>query len=288
MLHHAQADDLTALVNLLQNRRRVFVLTGAGCSTESGIPDYRDCKGQWKQVQRIQYRDFMEKPEARQRYWARSMIGWKRFAVAQPNPGHYALAGMEDLGVVGQLVTQNVDRLHQRAGARAVIDLHGRLDTVTCLNCQVETTRNAAQRRLELQNPRFAHPGAEMAPDGDAHVEDKLLAEFVVPECEACGGLLKPSVVFFGESVPRARVDSAMQALFEADAMLVVGSSLMIYSGYRFCRAAVEQHIPIAAVNLGQTRADHQLSVKVQDNCAKVLPELVARLARFLPRGAFE
>lgn len=288
MLNNARADDLNALFDLLQSRRRVFVLTGAGCSTESGIPDYRDSAGQWKQRQPIQFREFVDKPEARQRYWARSMVGWQRFAAAQPNPSHQALARLEALGAVSQLVTQNVDRLHQRAGSRAVIDLHGRLDQVACLSCHRESARKTMQHRLEHQNPGFAYTDAETAPDGDAHVADKTIGEFVVPQCESCGGVLKPSVVFFGEAVPRPRVERAMQALFESDAMLVAGSSLMVYSGYRFCVAAAERNIPIAAVNLGRTRADGQLSIKVQESCSTALPRLAASLARLPPRDAIQ
>ena len=280
MLNNARVNDLDTLCNLLQDRRRVFVLTGAGCSTESGIPDYRDATGQWKQRQPIQYREFVDKPEARRRYWARSMIGWRRFAAAQPNASHQALARLETLGFVSQLVTQNVDRLHQGAGSRAVIDLHGRLDKVACLACQRETARKTMQQRLERQNPHFSPTSVRAAPDGDAHIADDALGEFVVPECEACGGILKPTVVFFGESVPRTRVTRAMQALFDSDVMLVAGSSLMVYSGYRFCVAAAERNIPIAAVNLGQTRADDQLSIKIQESCATALPRLVEDLAR--------
>jgi len=288
VLNNAQGDDLNALFDLLQNRRRVFVLTGAGCSTESGIPDYRDHTGQWKQRQPVQYREFVDKPEARRRYWARSMVGWRRFAAAQPNPSHQALARLEDMGLVSQLVTQNVDRLHQKAGSRTVIDLHGRLDKVACLSCHRETARKAMQQRLEGENPQFAPTVAKAAPDGDAHVADDAVGELAVPECEACGGVLKPTVVFFGESVPRARVTRAMQALLESDVMLVAGSSLMLYSGYRFCVAATERQIPIVAVNLGQTRADDQLSIKVQDSCATALPRLVEDLARLSLHNAVQ
>jgi NAD-dependent SIR2 family protein deacetylase len=256
----------------------LFVLTGAGCSTESGIPDYRDAEGQWKVRQRTQFREFVDKTEARQRYWARSMVGWTRFAAARPNPSHLALAALENRGIIRQLVTKNVDGLHQDAGSRSVIDLHGRLDTVSCLSCHRGLKRSSLQLELESLNPRFARLEAISAPDGDAHLNDLDLEGFCVPVCAFCRGTLKPSVVFGGESVPRARVERAMQALNDSDAMLVAGSSLMDYSGFRFCKAAWGRNIPVASVNLGKTRADKQLTVKIRGLCSQVLSDLLARL----------
>ncbi len=211
--------DLDSLTDFLAPRRRLFVLTGAGCSTESGIPDYRDADGQWKHRQPMQYREFVGSHEARQRYWSRSLVGWRRIAGAEPNAAHQALARLENAGRVCCLVTQNVDRLHHRAGSRALIDLHGRLDRVEC-----------------------------------------------------------PAVVFFGENVPRRRVDRAFAALDEADAVLVAGSSLMVFSGYRFARAAAERGVPLALLNLGRTRADAEATLKVEGRCGEVLPRLVERL----------
>jgi len=268
---------LDELLRLLERRSSLFVLTGAGCSTSSGIPDYRDGAGQWKRRRPIQYQDYLASQPARQRYWARSMAGWPRFRSAEPNQAHRALAALEQAGHIHQLVTQNVDGLHQRAGSRRVIDLHGRLDRLDCQGCGRGYSREGFQQRLEGLNPEFAYPPALCAPDGDAELEGVDFTHFRVPPCEHCGGLLKPSVVFFGEGVPAARVRHAFQRLAEADAMLVVGSSLMVYSGYRFCRAAASQGKPIAAINLGRTRADPELTLKLNAACG---PEL-ARLAEY-------
>lgn len=272
--------QLNALQAFIERHPQLFVLTGAGLSTASGIPDYRDADGQWKHAQPIQYRDFIDSEAARRRYWSRSLVGWPRFAAARPSAAHEALAALERLGHVAQLVTQNVDGLHQRAGSARVIDLHGRLDRVDCLDCGARWSRNAVQEMLLAFNPGFdaAVAGAASAPDGDAHLELDDASRFRLPVCGRCGGLLKPAVVFFGESVPRIRVDTASRALTEADAVLVIGSSLMVYSGFRFCRAAAEQGKPIAAVNLGRTRADELLELKIALPCDQALAALVERL----------
>ncbi|MGB0723043.1 MAG: NAD-dependent protein deacetylase [Gammaproteobacteria bacterium] len=255
--------DPRALRAFVQAHPRLFVLTGAGVSTGSGIPDYRDARGEWKRPAPVQYREFVDHPHTRQRYWARSLVGWPWFADAKPNTAHRQLVDLEQAGHVHQLVTQNVDRLHQRAGSRRVIDLHGRLDRVVCLSCGHRSDRAPLQERLKLENPGFARQVAEIGPDGDAYLEGVDFSAFLVPDCDACGGLLKPDVVFFGESVPRERVDQALSALARADGLLVLGSSLMVYSGFRYCRFAAENGIPIAAVNLGRTRADDLLDLKV-------------------------
>jgi NAD-dependent SIR2 family protein deacetylase len=262
------------LARFLLAHPRMFVLTGAGCSTRSGIPDYRDTAGTWKRRPPVDYRDFMGSQGARQRYWRRSLLGWPSFARARPNSAHTALADLEAGGFVHQLVTQNVDGLHQRAGSRRVIDLHGRLDTVACQRCGHRLTRAAVQRRLRELNPQIPERQAIPAPDGDVELPVEENAGFVVPDCQVCGGILKPDVVFFGESVPRVRVESACARLREADALLVVGSSLMVYSGFRFCRAAADRGTPIAAINLGRTRADALFSLKVTAPCGPVLAEL--------------
>ena len=212
--------------------------------------------------------------KTRSRYWARSLVGWRRFGRAQPNGTHAALARLEANDRVEVLLTQNVDGLHQAAGSDNVIDLHGRLDTVRCLACEARTPRDAFQRALEALNPDWLSLDALDAPDGDADLEGLDFAAFRVPDCEVCGGLLKPDVVFFGENVPRERVERATHALEDADAMLVVGSSLMVYSGYRFARAAERARKPIAALNLGRTRADDLLSLKIEADCAAVLGAL--------------
>ena len=264
------------LEDFISAHRRLFVLTGAGCSTGSGIPDYRDEQGAWKRTPPVTYQAFVGDGITRRRYWARSLVGWPRIAQAQPNAAHRALAALEAQGRCSQLLTQNVDGLHQAAGSRAVIDLHGRLDAVVCLGCGASSSRADVQRRLAEANPAWAGLAAGAAPDGDADLEDRDFATFQVPACDACGGMLKPDVVFFGENVPRARVDAAMARLAQADAMLVVGSSLMVYSGLRFVHAAVRAQIPVAAVNLGRTRADDLLRFRMAAPCGDALRFLLA------------
>lgn len=259
------------LEDFIAAHRRLFVLTGAGCSTGSGIPDYRDEQGAWKRTPPVTYQAFVGDGITRRRYWARSLVGWPRIAQAQPNAAHRALAALEARGRCSQLLTQNVDGLHQAAGSRAVIDLHGRLDAVVCLGCGASSSRADVQRRLAEANPAWAGLAAGAAPDGDADLEDRDFATFQVPACDGCGGMLKPDVVFFGENVPRARVDAAMARLAQADAMLVVGSSLMVYSGLRFVHAAVRAQIPVAAVNLGRTRADDLLRFRMAAPCGDAL-----------------
>src|SRR5215469_10146048 len=194
-------DDL--LREFIQRHARLFVLTGAGCSTDSGIPDYRDADGGWKRAQPVQYRAFMDEPATRKRYWARSLVGWQRFRRAQPNDAHRALAALEHQGGVGLLVTQNVDRLHQAAGSSNVVDLHGRLDLVRCMGCEARLPREEMQRELLARNPEWTDLGdGRVAPDGDADLDRLDFSGFEVPECPSCGGLLKPDVVFYGESVP--------------------------------------------------------------------------------------
>lgn len=264
------------LEDFIAAHRRLFVLTGAGCSTGSGIPDYRDEQGAWKRTPPVTYQAFVGDGITRRRYWARSLVGWPRIAQAQPNAAHRALAALEAQGRCSQLLTQNVDGLHQAAGSRAVIDLHGRLDAVVCLGCGASSSRADVQRRLAEANPAWAGLAAGAAPDGDADLEDRDFATFQVPACDACGGMLKPDVVFFGENVPRARVDAAMAGLAQADGMLVVGSSLMVYSGLRFVHAAVRAQIPVAAVNLGRTRADDLLRFRMAAPCGDALRFLLA------------
>jgi NAD-dependent SIR2 family protein deacetylase len=269
------ADAIGALREFAARYSRLFVLTGAGCSTDSGIPDYRNADGEWKRAQPVQFLPFMNDPQVRKRYWARSLIGWRFFRRAKPNDAHRALAAMERQGRIALLVTQNVDCLHQAAGSRNVVDLHGRLDLVRCMSCEQRIPREVLQERLLERNPAWAQLTAREAPDGDADLEGRDFTDFDVPSCEYCGGILKPDVVFFGESVPRDRVDRAFQTLHEADAMLVVGSSLMVYSGFRFAQAAADNDIPIVAVNLGRTRADHLLTHKVGMPCSQALAWLI-------------
>ncbi|UPG73606.1 NAD-dependent protein deacetylase [Roseomonas gilardii subsp. gilardii] len=267
--------DPAPLQAFLDRHPRLFLLTGAGVSTNSGIPDYRDAEGQWKRSPPVTLQAFLGQGTTRRRYWARGMVGWRFFRTVRPNRAHLALTRLEQRGGVEILLTQNVDRLHQAAGSRRVIDLHGRLDVVRCLACGHTMPREEMQAELVRLNPDWAGLAAGIAPDGDADLEGRDFAGFVVPDCPVCGGLLKPDVVFFGENVPRARVEDAFQALERADAVLVVGSSLMVYSGFRFVQAAVKAGKPVAAVNLGRTRADGMLALKVEQGCEEALAFLL-------------
>jgi NAD-dependent SIR2 family protein deacetylase len=266
------------LHDFVASHSRLFVLSGAGVSTASGIPGYRDCEGQWKRTRPVMLQEFLGKPSVRRRYWARSMIGWPLMAGAVPNAAHEALARLEDDGRLGQLVTQNVDGLHQRAGSSKVIELHGTIGSVTCVDCGTAYARAQIQEMLAAVNPDFSREAAAIAPDGDADLDTRDLDSFEVPVCTCCGGVLKPDVVFFGGSVPRDRVAAASKAVDDCDAMLVVGSSLMAYSGFRLCEQAERSGKPIAAINLGRTRADSLLAFKVEQPCAEALAALVEQL----------
>ena len=269
------------MTRFIASARRLVVLTGAGCSTESGIPDYRSPGGAWTRHKPIQYGAFVRSAEVRRFYWARSFRGWPRFDAARPNAAHRALADLESRGGVHQLITQNVDDLHQEAGSRAVVQLHGRNRIVVCLDCGGEFPRADVQNELANLNAdwlanapwhRLHADEADFAPDGDADVARDVVDGFRVPDCARCGGVLKPAVVFFGESVPREKVDYSMSRLDEADALLVVGSSLTVWSGYRFARRAAERELPIAIVNIGPTRADDLATLKIEAKCGEVLP----------------
>ncbi len=227
----------------------------------------------------MQYQQFLGSIAARQRYWARALIGWQRFRAVAPNAAHRILARLEQYGVLQMLITQNVDGLHQRAGHRNVIDLHGRIDAVECLQCRGTWPRAVVQERLEALNPQWTGLLGMDAPDGDAILQEMDFSGFRLVDCERCAGTLKPAVVFFGESVPAARVENAYAALALADALLVVGSSLMVYSGYRFVRDACERELPVAIINRGRTRADDQVAVKVDALCGPVLERLEQHLA---------
>ena len=272
------ADEV--LAEFIQKARRLVVLTGAGCSTESGIPDYRSPGGAWTRHKPIYYSAFVRSAEVRRFYWARSYRGWPRFDRARPNDAHRALAELESRGRVHQLITQNVDDLHQEAGSRAVVQLHGRNRLVVCLDCGGTIPREEMQERLRERNEawlertpwdRLDADEADFAPDGDADVAQHVIGGFEVPECHRCGGVLKPAVVFFGESVPKDKVDYSMKRVDEADALLVVGSSLTVWSGFRFAKRAHERGVPIAIVNIGPTRADGLASLKIEEKCGEVL-----------------
>jgi NAD-dependent SIR2 family protein deacetylase len=256
--------------DFVERHSRLMVLTGAGISTGSGIADYRDADGQWKRPQPMDISTFRSARASQARYWARSMVGWPAVAQARPNAGHLALRSLERQGRMAGLVTQNVDGLHEAAGQVDVVALHGCLHDVVCLGCGARSARAEWQRWLLARNGAQSAAVA-MAPDGDADVVSLNLDAFEVPSCLSCRGVVKPDVVFFGETVPGARVKRCFEMLAAADALLVVGSSLMVYSGFRFCRAARAQGKPIAAINLGRTRADTLLDVKLEMDCGAAL-----------------
>ncbi len=269
-----------ALSRFIADAGTVTVLSGAGVSTASGIPDYRDRDGNWKHTRPAQYRDFISQAPVRRRYWARSFAGWRRIGGARPNAAHRSLATLEEGGYVDTIVTQNVDGLHGCAGSRRVIDLHGRLDRVVCLDCGAGGARDRWQQRLAAANPGWDGAVAEWRPDGDVEFAAADIEAFRVPGCEACGGLVKPDVVFFGESVPPGRVADATAAVGRAGGLLVVGSSLMVYSGLRFVRQAAALGKPVAILNQGVTRADDEARIKVDADCGSTLAAMIAALPR--------
>lgn len=264
-----------ALARFVEEYPRLTVLSGAGCSTAAGLGDYRDRDGQWKRKQPITGQVFIGDERMRKRYWVRSAVGWPTFGAARPAAAHVALAQLQERGTVRHLITQNVDRLHQKAGHRDVIDLHGVLATVSCLQCGLGIERDDFQRRLLAANSWVGDLSAAHAPDGDADLDSPDVERLFVPDCERCNGLLKPDVVFFGENVPRERVEASMSALADADALLVAGSSLMVFSGFRFCRAAAARGQPIVIVNDGRTRADELATLKVGGDVGERLQRLV-------------
>ena len=252
--------------------KSILVLTGAGVSTESGIPDYR---GEGKTERHPMTFDvFMGSEQARARYWARSYVGWSVIANAKPNGSHFALAQAESLGRISHIITQNVDSLHQQAGSKKVTELHGRLDKVICMSCRVLVDRSKMDLLVEQLNPGIQKDvPVEFTPDGDAEVEAS--ASFKIPKCPSCEGILKPDVVFFGESVPTERVVSTMEQLERSEALLVAGSSLTVNSGMRFARAASKAGKPIVIVNVGPTRADDIAVAKIEAPTSIALVELL-------------
>ena len=277
-LEHTE-EHLDTLYRALAERR-FLVLTGAGISTSSGIPDYRDSEGVRRGKAPMMYQEFLATPQARRRYWARAMLGWPRVRIAQPNKAHLALAALQQRERISGLITQNVDTLHDQAGSHDVIELHGSLHRVLCLDCQLRSQRDAIQRQMEIDNPYLAQVHAVQAPDGDTLLDPALEEHFQVPRCPHCDGeRLKPDVVFFGENVAPATAARAMAAVEHAEGLLVVGSSLMAYSAFRLCKAVVEQGKPVIAINLGKTRGDDLLQVKIEAECERLLPLLAERLA---------
>ena len=271
-------DEIDSLIGLLRGRC-VVALTGAGCSTESGIPDYRGPDTPPRARPPIQHREFVDEADARRRYWARSMLGWPRLAAARPNRGHEALAALERAGAVTGLITQNVDGLHHGAGSREVVELHGALRRVRCLACGDLTTRDELQRRLLAANPGWLEHAGTVAPDGDADLIDGEVREFQVVACEACGGVLMPDVVFFGGTVPRPTLDAAWAIFDRAEVLLVIGSSLAVFSGYRFVRRAAERGVPVAILNRGPTRGDPHAQLRVDARAGEALAAIARALA---------
>ncbi|WP_130927128.1 NAD-dependent protein deacetylase [Pseudomonas sp. Sample_14] len=269
MLLQAMADD------------KFLILTGAGISTPSGIPDYRDSDGVRRGRQPMMYQEFLAAPESRRRYWARAMLGWPRVRKARPNAAHEALATLQQRGRISALITQNVDTLHDQAGSHDVIELHGSLHRVLCLDCGQRSERDAIQRQMEAHNPYLTGVDAVQAPDGDTLLDPAFEARFQVPRCPHCAGeRMKPDVVFFGENVAQPTAARALAAAENAAGLLVVGSSLMAYSAFRLCRVIAERGKPLMAINLGKTRADDLLDLKIEGSCEELLPWLVEELGR--------
>lgn len=268
-------EKIKELQRFISLSKRLLVMTGAGISTESGIPDYRSEKvGLYARTDRrpIQHIDFVRSAPVRQRYWARNFVGWPQFSSHQPNPAHWALSNWEKLGKLHWLVTQNVDALHSKAGNQRLTELHGCMHRVLCLNCGEQTARRVLQDRFQALNPSWNAEAQGVAPDGDVFLTEEQVRSFRVPCCDRCGGPLKPDVVFFGDTVNPDKVDFVHRRVKEADSLLVVGSSLQVYSGYRFILTAREKKLPIAILNIGPTRSDDLACLKLDSRCGELLP----------------
>ncbi|NNF18028.1 MAG: NAD-dependent protein deacetylase [Gammaproteobacteria bacterium] len=270
------ASDARVVADFVAQHGPVLVLTGAGISTASGIPEYRDIDGNWKHAKPVQYKDFIESAEVYQRYWARSAVGWKTMGRARPNAGHYALAELEQRGHVSHLITQNVDRLHAQAQHQNVVDLHGNLSTASCLSCSNTLARESLQQEMEAQNPNWfasvPQTTTEQKPDGDAWIAARATKHFLPPRCPTCGGKLKPDVVFFGEGIPQRIISAALRAQEQAGALLVVGSSLIVFSGFRIVRDFCARQLPVIIINQGKTRADDLPVRKIVHDANELLP----------------
>lgn len=269
--------DLEPITDML-GAGGVLVLSGAGISTESGIPDYRGAGGSLRRHTPMTYQDFTGGAQARRRYWARSHLGWRTFGRARPNDGHRAVAAFGRHGLLSGVITQNVDGLHQSAGSEGVVELHGSLDRVVCLSCRTTSSRRDLAERLETANPGFEPVAAAINPDGDADLTDAQVGDFRVVPCADCGGVLKPDVVFFGETVPPSRVEHCRRLVREADALLVLGSSLTVMSGLRFVRQAAEAGTPVLIVNHDPTRGDRHALTRVAVPLGAALATVAGRL----------
>ena len=278
--------DIRTLVAFLHDCPRLVVLTGAGISADSGIPTYRDSDGRWLHSVPIRHHEFIASAATRRRYWARSWHGWPVIRDARPNMAHRALATLERAGYIELLVTQNVDRLHQRAGSRAVVDLHGRLDTVRCLACGHCVHRDSVQAQLAAGNQWTAGNGGSVRPDGDHDISDDNLTDVVLPRCDACAGDLKPDVVFFGGNIPAERLQACATALERADGLLAVGSSRQVISGFRLCRSMHRAGKPVLIINPGITRADDLACAHLRSPAAALLSGAADALRLTLPACA--
>lgn len=276
----AHIAGISQLGELLATHRPALILTGAGISTDSGIPAYRDEDGNWIHSKPVQAADFYNKEDIRKRYWLRSMLGWQRIHSAKPNDTHHMITLLEKKRLTQCIITQNVDNLHQRADSRHVVDLHGNLQSVICLQCSSRVSRQVVQTMLQSANSQIEVHGTTIGPDGDAAATnlDELLTTFKVADCPDCGGTLKPDVVFFGENVPTERVEYCMNQLKRSSMLICLGTSLTVFSGYRFCRAAKQLSIPIVLVNQGTTRADDLADCIVNANCSAALLQLREQL----------
>ena len=270
--------SLDALTDLVHDRG-VAVLSGAGLSTESGIPDYRGPTGAARPSSPMTYQVFTGSAAARRRYWGRSHLGWRTIARARPNAGHRAVAALQSAGVVDGIITQNVDGLHTAAGSSDVVELHGNLDRVVCLDCRDVSSRTVLDVRLREANPHWSAEVTGINPDGDVSLPDEALDGFTVVPCEVCGGVLKPDVVFFGETVPADRVEHSFALVHDARLLLVLGSSLTVMSGYRFVLRAAKLDTPVVIVNQGPTRGDDHASLKLEAPLGRTLEHLVQAVA---------
>ena len=279
MLDSPLGSPVETLHSLMADKK-FAVLTGAGISTPSGIPDYRDTQGVRRGKAPMMFQEFLGSPEARRRYWARAMLGWPRVRVAQPNAAHLALAELQAGQHISGLITQNVDTLHDQAGSTDVIELHGSLHRVLCLDCHQRSERTDIQRIMEAQNPYLAGVDAIQAPDGDTLLDPAFETRFQIPHCPHCNGQrLKPDVVFFGENVAPSTAAQAIASIDQSEGLLVIGSSLMAYSAFRLCKAICDQGKPLIAINIGKTRADELLDLKIEMPCDQLVPVLAERFA---------
>ena len=267
-------DKIKQLASLVRKHHPATILSGAGISVASGLPVYRDAKGNWVHSKPVEGPVFRADEKMRQRYWCRSFFGWPAFSKATPNQIHKDITHLENAGWISTVITQNVDGLHQSAGADGAIALHGNLSEVVCLNCADISSRHTLQRRLELRNPDHTQMTITPAPDGDALIDDKHIESFNIVNCTKCDGVLKPNVVFFGDNVPKCRVQGCMEKLLQSKLLICIGTSLMVYSGFRFCKAAIEADIPVVIVNDGRTRADDIATLRVGGDCTTAIANL--------------